>query len=432
MRPTILMVGTTVAALMLSPLLWSPAAQATTGSADSAGYFDSSDGTFHLRDELSPGTSEHAYPGAPAGSGIVPLTGDWDGIGHAGTGYYNRADGTFHLRDELSPGTSEHAFGFGPTGANIIPVTGDWDGDGHTSVGYFNTTDGTFHLRNSLSPGASDYAFGGAPAGSGIVPVTGDWDGDGHTSTGYFNRADGTFHLRNELSPGTSEYAFGFAPTGSGIVPVTGDWDGDGHTSIGYFNTGDGTIHLRNELSPGTSEYAYPAAPAGSGITPVTGNWEPAPSTDCTATNSCTPTTFADAMLNYAGVNAPVNAANEYAIGRWEAAEGGGAGCPGQPLYTAPWANSGEGAGNPLNTTRPEPGSVPINSAGVMNYHDSSGQTCWHWGVKANGDALTNGLYGGVISVLQNPAGDAATQCRQLAQAVAASPWGTGDFSVLC
>jgi hypothetical protein len=245
-----------------------------TGNTESLGYLDASDGTFHLRNELSPGSSEYAFGGAPAGSGVIPLTGDWDGTGHAGTGYYNKADGTFHLRDELSPGSSEHAFGFGPTGANIVPVVGDWDGDGHTSIGYFNTTDGTFHLRNSLSPGGSDYAFGFAPAGSGIVPVTGDWDGDGHTSIGYFNTGDGTFHLRNSLSPGGSDYAFGFAPAGSGIVPVTGDWDGDGHTSIGYFNTGDGTIHLRNSLSPGGSDYAYPAAPAGSGITPVTGDWD--------------------------------------------------------------------------------------------------------------------------------------------------------------
>ena len=79
------------------------------------------------------------------------MTGDWDGNGHTSIGYFSTADGTFHLRNSLSPGPSDYAFGFAPTGSGIIPVTGDWDGDGHTSIGYFNTADGTVHLRNSLS-----------------------------------------------------------------------------------------------------------------------------------------------------------------------------------------------------------------------------------------------------------------------------------------
>jgi hypothetical protein len=88
--------------------------------------------------------------------------------------------------------------------------------------------------------------------------------------------------------------------------------------------------------------------------------------------------------------------------------------------------------GNPLNTDRQEPGSTDYNSAGVQNYQDADGHTCWYWGTKANGDALTNGLYPNVISVLQSPSPDAVTQCQRLGAAVGNSPWGTGDFAQDC
>jgi GH25 family lysozyme M1 (1,4-beta-N-acetylmuramidase) len=53
-----------------------------TGShgSDSFGYFNPADGTLHLRNELSAGSSEYAWAtGLPANSGVVPLVGDWDG-----------------------------------------------------------------------------------------------------------------------------------------------------------------------------------------------------------------------------------------------------------------------------------------------------------------------------------------------------------------
>jgi hypothetical protein len=163
---------------------------------------------------------------------------------------------------------------------------------------------------------------------------------------------------------------------------------------------------------------------------------------NCGPANSCTPQTFADALLSYPGVNAPVTASNEFAIEAWEAQEGGGAGCPGQPAYAAPWASSPGPAGNPLNTTQPEPGSTPWNTVphtdGVQIYADADGETCWDWGITANGTALTNGDYGAIINVLQNPSPDDYTQCVDLANAVAppgdpaGDVWGTANFSALC
>jgi hypothetical protein len=169
----------------------------------------------------------------------------------------------------------------------------------------------------------------------------------------------------------------------------------------------------------------------------------PAPATtttqSCGVTDNCTPQTFADAILNYSGVNAPVTAANEYALEVWEEAEGGGAGCTSaQPANTAPWAYSPGPAGNPLNTTQTEPGSTSWNSAGVQVFHDGDGNTCWGWGIKANGDVLTtagdsNGLYyTPILNVLKNPSSDNYTQCVNLAQAVGDTPWGTGNFGGDC
>jgi hypothetical protein len=155
--------------------------------------------------------------------------------------------------------------------------------------------------------------------------------------------------------------------------------------------------------------------------------------TSCAAANSCSPQSFAQSLLGYPGVAAPDTSANEYAVQKWELAEGGGAGCPGQLPNTAPWDYSAGPAGNPLNTTRAEPGSTSWNSVHVQVYHDGSGMTCWQWGLKANGDALTlTGYYTNVISVLAHPSSVAYTQCTNLASAVAASPWGTGNFSSLC
>lgn len=159
----------------------------------------------------------------------------------------------------------------------------------------------------------------------------------------------------------------------------------------------------------------------------------------CSVTDDCDPRRFADAILTYPDIGAPVTAANEHALQMWERVEGGGAGCPGQRPRTAPWAYSPEGAGNPLNTTQHEPGSTPIygdpdlnNGHPVQDFHDGSGQTCWYWGIKANGDVLKNGYYPKILAVLRNPSPSPYTQCVNLSSAAASSPWGTRGFSGLC
>ncbi len=71
-------------------------------------------------------------------------------------------------------------------------------------------------------------------------------------------------------------------------------------------------------------------------------------------------------------------------------------------------------ANNPLATTQPWSGSSNFNSVGVKNYASEDD------GVAATVRTLTNGLYNPILGALQNGT------AMDVAQAVAASPWGTG------
>jgi hypothetical protein len=200
-------------------------------------------------------------------------------------------------------------------------------------------------------------------------------------------------------------------------------------------NTSDlATVHIGSGISINTTTNGMLAKTSPS--LPV-----PAPTAatagGCGSANDCTRQTFAQALLGYIG--APDTAANEYAVVIWESAEGVDAACADQTAnassWPAPWSNGENVArGNPLATTMHEPGSSTEsgNTDGVQSYVTGSGRTCWQWGIKANGDTLGNGAYGNILAVLGSPASSNSTQCVDLAQAVGASPWGTGNFSADC
>jgi hypothetical protein len=117
-----------------------------------------------------------------------------------------------------------------------------------------------------------------------------------------------------------------------------------------------------------------------------------------------TPTDFANALL--VGVNVPDSQQNVEAIVAWELAEGGN------------WKNDANF--NPLSTTFPYDGSYSINYDKVQSYHS------WADGLYATESTLKEGYYVGIISALRND-NDAAA----VAQAEAATPWGTPNFSNL-
>ncbi len=116
-----------------------------------------------------------------------------------------------------------------------------------------------------------------------------------------------------------------------------------------------------------------------------------------------TPVTWAKALLRALGM--PRTTANLAAIIAWEMAEGGH------------WYNSA--TYNPLNTTWRMPGATSMNSVGVKTY------LSWAQGLAATVNTFNNGLYGGILAALR-----AGNDAQAVADAVAASPWGTGSFDV--
>ena len=97
-------------------------------------------------------------------------------------------------------------------------------------------------------------------------------------------------------------------------------------------------------------------------------------------------------------LGAPVTASNVQAISAWEQAEGTKA------------------AFNPLATTQGGyAGETQFNSVGVKNF------ASYQDGIDANVKVITNGLYGNILTALQQ-----GNNAMSVAQAVASSPWGTG------
>lgn len=100
------------------------------------------------------------------------------------------------------------------------------------------------------------------------------------------------------------------------------------------------------------------------------------------------------------GIKAPVTPANLRFLDAWQRAEGG--------TY----------ANNPFNTTLRTPAQVgPPNSAGVRGY--ASPQA----GVQATVNTLLSGRYGNIVGALRQ-----GTNAKAAADALAASPWGTGSL----
>lgn len=107
---------------------------------------------------------------------------------------------------------------------------------------------------------------------------------------------------------------------------------------------------------------------------------------------------FYQAVLR--GLGAPWNSATQRFLYAWRQAEGGSA------RY------------NPFNTTQRMPGSVAYNSVGVQSYPDAA------TGVSATVKTILNGRYTPLVSALRS-----GTSVSAMADALAASPWGTGGLA---
>jgi peptidoglycan hydrolase CwlO-like protein len=112
--------------------------------------------------------------------------------------------------------------------------------------------------------------------------------------------------------------------------------------------------------------------------------------------------TWAQAFLKRLGM--PMTADNVAAVVAWEMAEGGH------------WYNTAYY--NPLNTTQTMPGATIFNSVGVKAYKS------WAQGLEASVITINNGFYGGILAAMRR-----GNDAQAVADAVAASPWGTGSFT---
>jgi len=120
------------------------------------------------------------------------------------------------------------------------------------------------------------------------------------------------------------------------------------------------------------------------------------------AGGTITQVTWAQAFVKSLAM--PMTADNVAAVVAWEMAEGGH------------WYNTAYY--NPLNTTQSMPGATVFNSVGVKAY------TSWAQGLKASVITIRNGYYGGILDALRR-----GNDAQAVADAVAASPWGTGSFT---
>jgi hypothetical protein len=260
---------------------------------------------------------------------------------------------------------------------------------------------------------------------------------DAGTSPAIAAQPDGSYRV---VFTDNDSVLAGYNSTGSHFITTAGlkagtspslttEPDGSYEAAAEANNDNLATFHIGSGVSVNSTTLGMDAGTSPSLAIPAPA---PTPATGCGSANNCTPQTFADAVLSYPGVKGVTTVSNEFALETWERAEGGGAGCPGQPADTAPWTYSAGPAGNPLNTTQQEPGSTVWNSVGVQIYQNYDGTTCWEWGIKANSDTLLNGFYSNILSVLDNPVSSDYSQCVDLADAVGNSPWGTGNFSADC
>jgi uncharacterized protein with FMN-binding domain len=320
--------------------------------------------------------------------------------------------------------------GYNSSGSNYTTTVGMQPG---TSPAITPEPDGTYEIAAQ----ANTTHLATIHLGTGYTVNTTTLGMDPATSPAVAAQPGGTFkavfQANNHLLAGYNSSGSNYTTT-VGMQPgtspaITPEPDGTYEIAAQANTTHLATIHLGTSYTVNTTTLGMDPT-----TTPTLANPPPtpAPSGGCGAADDCTPQTFADALLSYPGISGVITASNEYALETWERVEGGGAGCPGQPARTAPWAYSAGPAGNPINTTQQEPGSTAWNSVGVQVYQDFDGLTCWQWGIKANASTLLNGFYSNILSVLDNPVSSNTSQCVDLADAVGNSPWGTGNFSADC
>ncbi|MFK8908374.1 S1 family peptidase [Streptomyces sp. YS-3] len=194
-------------------------------------------------------------------SPMMPLTGNWDGIGGDTPGAYDPTTAHFYLTNSLDGGPSSTDFGFGNPGD--VPVVGRWDGGRTSEVGIYRPSTGAFHLRHHDGT-VTSFTLGD---GGNWKPIAGDWTHKGFDTPGLFNPDTATFYLVDSLHSGEADTTFRFGEPGD--TPITGDWNGSGTTQVGVYQTAGSVFRFRGAAPDGSSTYVY----YGDAGFPVTGDW---------------------------------------------------------------------------------------------------------------------------------------------------------------
>src|SRR5205807_911992 len=138
-----------------------------------------------------------------AGSRLVATEESSNNHGSATIGIYNSP--AFFLRNSNDGGIADISFTFGPAGLGLIPIVGDWNGDGVDTVGLYDPAHAAFFLRNSNNGGVADITFTFGPANMGFIPIVGDWDKDGVDTIGVYDPMHAGFFLRNTNTGGIAD-----------------------------------------------------------------------------------------------------------------------------------------------------------------------------------------------------------------------------------
>lgn len=205
----------------------------------------------------------YVYGGDP---GDVPLTGDFDGDGHADIALYNH--GRWNIRSPYRGVDLATDYPYGGD-ASDVPLVGDFDGDGIDDIAVYRKSAGQWWVK-ALSRNVQLYGgsvFGGDPAD---VPVVGDFDGDGYADVAVY--AAGLWNIKS-LHRGVqlvTGYAYGGDPTDT---PLAGDFDGDGKDDIVLYRKAMGQWWIK---SPSRNVQLYAAYPYGGDASdvPATGDYD--------------------------------------------------------------------------------------------------------------------------------------------------------------
>lgn len=249
---------------------------AVNSEGDEIGFFDPSQGLWHLNTRHGPAAS--FYFGNP---GDYPVVGDWNCDGTDTPGLYRQSDGYVYLRNSNTQGSADIRFFFGNPGD--LPLAGDFNGDGCDTVSIYRPSQQRIYIINLLGSdgsglGAADhsYVFGNP----GDKPFTGDFDSNGVDTVGLHRESTGLMYFRNTNTAGNAHFRFIFGNPGDRIV--AGNWLATGVDYPGVFRPSNRTVYLRYANAQGNADEQYQWGQ--SGYIPIAGAFGDvdAPDLSCT------------------------------------------------------------------------------------------------------------------------------------------------------